>query len=92
MVWCFATPAYYYYAFLLVPLLAFVERGERWSGALGLALVFASSLFARAFQGGAAFQGYFAFKLSVVMGVLALYLVLCAARESESPKAPPVTS
>jgi len=67
-----------------------VERGERWSGALGLALVFATSLFARAFQGGAAFQGYFAFKLSVVMGVLALYLVLCAAREP--PKAPPVTS
>ena len=38
----------------------------------------ASGLFARAFQGGPTFQGYFAFKLSIVMGVLALYLVVAA--------------
>ncbi|NOT29908.1 MAG: hypothetical protein HOP15_05595, partial [Planctomycetes bacterium] len=81
LVWCLATPAYYYYAFLLVPLLWFAERSERVTGALGLALVFASGLLARAFQGGATFQNYFAFKLSAVMGVLALYLVVSAVLE-----------
>jgi hypothetical protein len=75
-VWCFASPAYYYYAFLLVPLCHFAERAERWSGAVGLALVFLTSPLAKSFQGGATFQGYFAFKLSLVMGVLALYVVL----------------
>lgn len=84
LVWCLATPAYYYYAFLLVPLLAFVERSERLAGALGLALVVASGLFARAFQGGPTFQGYFAFKLSIVMGVLVLYLVVAAALEERT--------
>ncbi len=90
LVWCAATPAYYYYAFLLVPLLFFVERARRPSGALGLALVFATSLFARAFQASPTFGGYFAFKLSLVMGALALYLVLEAALEARrSRPAPP---
>ncbi len=75
LVWCLATPAYYYYACLLVPLIHFAARAERWGGALGLALVFASGLCARAFQGGPTFGGYFAFKLSLVMGVLVVYLV-----------------
>jgi hypothetical protein len=82
LVWSFASPAYYYYAFLVVPLLWFAERLARPARALGLALVFATSLLARAFHAGPTFGGYFAFKLSFVMGVLAAYVTLAAVREA----------
>lgn len=74
--WAFAAPAYYYYALLAVPLLYFAERAERWPRAIGLALVFATGVFARAVHGGRTFEGYFAFKLSAALGVLALALVV----------------
>lgn len=72
--WSFAAPAYYYYALLLVPLLYFAEEAGRWRRALGLALVFATGVFARAVHGGRTFDGHFAFKLSAAMGVLAAAL------------------
>jgi hypothetical protein len=78
-VWSFASPAYYYYAFLVVPLLFFAERLARPRHALGLALVFATSIAARFFHGGPTFGGHFAFKLSIVMGVLAAYVAFLAA-------------
>ena len=85
LVWVLASPAYYYYALLAVPLLYFAERAARPARALGLALVFATSLAARAFHAGPTFGGHFAFKLSIVMGVLALYMLACAAREARAP-------
>jgi hypothetical protein len=88
LVWFLASPAYYYYAVLVVPLLHFAERPESRTRALGLALVFATSLLARAFHGGATFAGHFAFKLSIVMGALALYQALSAALEARPRPAP----
>jgi hypothetical protein len=84
LVWSCASPAYYYYALLAVPLLHFAARPERPSRALGLALVFATSIAARFFHAGPTFGGYFAFKLSIVMGVLALYVLACAALEARA--------
>jgi len=80
LLWFFASPAYYYYAFLVVPLLFFAERLARPERALGLALIFATSVAARFFHPGPNFGEHFAFKLSIVMGVLAAYVTLCAAR------------
>ncbi len=81
LLWFFASPAYYYYAFLVVPLLYCAEHLERPTRAFGLALVFATGLLARIFHAGPTFGEHFAFKLSLVMGVLALYLVFCAVLE-----------
>ncbi|MSR63286.1 MAG: hypothetical protein EXS08_12660 [Planctomycetes bacterium] len=78
LVWCLTSPAYYYYAFLVVPLLYCAADLARPTRALGLALIFATSLAARALHGGATFGNYFAFKFSCVIGVLALYLVCSA--------------
>lgn len=80
-VWLAASPAYYYYALLLVPALWGAARLARPARAVALALVFATSLCARAFHGGPTFQGHFAFKLSLVMGLLALGLLVCARLE-----------
>lgn len=85
LVWFLANPAYYYYAFLVVPLLHFAGRAERGPRAAGLALVFATSLGARASHGGLRFEGHFAFKLSCVMGALALALCAVAWLESRRP-------
>jgi hypothetical protein len=74
LVWFLAAPAYYYYALLLVPLVACAARAAEPAGAIGLALVFATSLGARAVHGGPTFEGHFAFKLSALVGVLALWL------------------
>ena len=79
LLWFLASPAYYYYAFLVVPLLFFAERLARPRRALGLALIFATSLAARAFHAGPTFGEHFAFKLSIVMGVLAAYVAFFAA-------------
>ena len=49
--------------------------------AIGLALVFGTSLLARAVHGGPTFEGHFAFKLSLGMGALALFLLVSAALE-----------
>jgi hypothetical protein len=87
LLWACASPAYYYYAFLVVPLLYCAEK-ERPARALGLACVFATSLFARAFHGGATFGEHFAFKLSIVMGALALVMLAYAALERAPQRAP----
>lgn len=82
LVWSLASPAYYYYALLAVPLVALAARAGSWIHAVGLALVFATSLGARAVHGGPMFLEHFAFKLSAIMGVLALYQLASAAWES----------
>lgn len=84
LVWAFAAPAYYYYAFLVVPLLFFAERLARPRRALGLALVFATGLAARLLHAGPTFGDHFAFKLSIVMGVLALYVAFLAVSSGRS--------
>jgi hypothetical protein len=87
LLWFFASPAYYYYAFLVVPLLYCVEYPERPTRAIGLALVFATGLSARLFHAGPTFGEHFAFKLSIVMGVLALYLVFCTVLDARGEDA-----
>jgi len=80
--WLAAAPAYYYYALLLVPLCYFAARSSTWGGALGLALVFATSVFARLVHGGRTFEGHFAFKLTLAFGVLVLVQIVLQAREA----------
>lgn len=63
-----------------MPLLHFAARPELVLRAIGLALVFATSIGARFFHAGPTFGEHFAFKLSIVMGVLAAYVTLAAAR------------
>jgi energy-converting hydrogenase Eha subunit A len=87
-VWFCAAPAYYYYAFLLVPLLDLAEQATRPAGALGLALVFGTSLCARAFHTGPTFGDHFAFKLSLVMGGLALYALASLAGRGDAQRVP----
>jgi hypothetical protein len=89
MVWLLASPAYYYYAFLLVPLLWGANAPERAPRAVALALVFATSLGARAFHAGPTFGGHFAFKLSWVMGLCAAGLLACAALDRRRARPDP---
>lgn len=90
--WAFAAPAYYYYALLAVPLLYFAEHAERWPRAIGLALLYGTSVFARAVHGGRTFEGYFAFKLSAAMGVLALALVIVFWLDGRRAAEPPAVT
>lgn len=80
--WLAAAPAYYYYALLLVPLCHFAARAATPGGALGLACVFATGVFARLVHGGRTFDGHFAFKFTFALGVLVLILVWTEAREA----------
>jgi hypothetical protein len=86
LVWSLAAPAYYYYAFLLVPLVWFADRLDLRGRALGLALLFATSVLARAVHGGLAFEGHFDFKLSAAFGALAAYMVASAVLEERAER------
>ncbi len=84
LVYFAAAPAYYYYALLLVPLLYCAGALERPARAIGLALLFGTSVYARAIHPGREMTLEFSFRLSVAFGLVVLFLLASAALERRS--------